>query len=671
MSLENKYDFKVRCDIVLHVYRNYVCVKECIESIIKYSPNEIYDFYLIDHCSDTKTEEYLKSIKNNYNNVIIIRNSTNKKYLKKVNNEILPGKSEYILLIEDHVMVVEGWLERMLACADSDSSIAVVNPLSDTISSINISLPPGINFMSMDRAVHQNSLRKYPDIFENVSYCMLMRRSVFDGVIKNKLNVHQNNLSETLKLCILLRSEGYRAVVADDVYIYCNKRSYFIKKDKRRIFDKNNLGMQFRKKYRVLCKTYKKVNQLDYLRNKFKLSKRWAPTGCMRETYRIMRSKYRKGNFLGVFKSALNGLFMLPFSRENIVTKEYISKFCMSGHLRVTYVLNKINVAGGVISVFQLVNELILLGVDARIVALYQYPETKNWKQYVKPIIYKNPVEMVSNFPDSDIIIATHWSTVNWVSKIVELQKSAVSVYFIQDYESWFFPKSDVKSREKVKSSYQFIENKIVKSSWLQKLLIADGYQSTKIWIGMDLGVFYPRDFEKNDKITILAMARPGTERRGFTTLISALSILLKNKSNLEIILFGEDLSSYTVPFDYLDKGPIFDSSELAELYSFSDIFIDSSDFQGFGRTALEAMACNAACVLTDAGGVMEYAKDGYNCLLVKPKKPEDVASAVIRLIDDNILKEKIVQGGVSTVKHFSHKEEAKKTLNYFNSLIN
>jgi glycosyltransferase involved in cell wall biosynthesis len=200
--------------------------------------------------------------------------------------------------------------------------------------------------------------------------------------------------------------------------------------------------------------------------------------------------------------------------------------------------------------------------------------------------------------------------------------RAGTGVYFIQDYESWFFPEEDEESRARVNKTYELISHKIVKSSWLKGLLAKAGYSAEKIHLGMDLSMFYPRDIKKSSHPIILAMARPRTPRRGYKYVISALHQVKRERPDAEIILFGDHLQKKSIPFNFTDAGVLSDQNRLAELYSKADVFIDGSDYQGFGRTALEAMACGAACVVTNVGGVTEYAVDGYNCLTVPPREP-------------------------------------------------
>ncbi len=636
---------KILCNIILLIDDRLCLLKECIASIVEHTPEQLYHLYLIDKQCDSNTTEHLQTIANDRKNITLVSSHQSIDIFK-------PGKisnteecTSFIILLKSDVLVVPNWLERLISCAESDPMIASVNPLINHSTNCDVPLSPGTNFLSMDWYISSISKRTYPDVTPDFEFCILVRCSALTEACFSS-ETHEFNLFEELEKNVrLTKTSEHRNVVADDVYVFHSGFSgHFIRKNKD--------------------------NPVQYILNSVNPSKRWSPEKCMRETYRAARAQYRDHDYLSALKSSLLGLLELPYSTQHVANLEHTDQFTRPNRLRVTYVLHKITVAGGVISVVQLVNELILLGVEARIVSLYQYPETNLWKCYTAPIIFKDIADLVANFPESDIAVATHWSTAEWVSNVTTHGRAKIGVYFLQDYESWFFPKSDKTSRAAVKHSYTLIRRKIVKSSWLQQLIEKDGYDSFKIWLGLDLSAFYPRDTTHNQEITIIAMARPGTPRRGFPTLVKSLSLIKNDFPSTNIILFGEDLAQYEFPFEFLNIGVVSDQNQMATLYSQADIFIDSSDFQGFGRAALEAMACKTACILTEVGGVTEYAKNRVNCLLVPPKNPESIYQAFLDLNSDINFRSRIISGAMSTSRNFCHKQEARNTLKYFQSII-
>src|SRR5262249_26278570 len=147
------------------------------------------------------------------------------------------------------------------------------------------------------------------------------------------------------------------------------------------------------------------------------------------------------------------------------------------GALRVTYVLPEVRLAGGALGVAQVVNELRLLGVDARIVALRERADAYRWRFFTEPLVFAHVDALVAGTPESDIVVATHWTTAEWASRLVRAGRGVTSAYFIQDYEAWFYPESDTESRANVKASYGRIANRMVQSSWLAELVQADGFE--------------------------------------------------------------------------------------------------------------------------------------------------------------------------------------------------
>lgn len=50
---------RIKCDIVLPVYNGLTYVRDCIASLLEYTPSYYYHLFVFDDCSDTVTNSYL------------------------------------------------------------------------------------------------------------------------------------------------------------------------------------------------------------------------------------------------------------------------------------------------------------------------------------------------------------------------------------------------------------------------------------------------------------------------------------------------------------------------------------------------------------------------------------------------------------------------------------
>jgi glycosyltransferase involved in cell wall biosynthesis len=69
------------------------------------------------------------------------------------------------------------------------------------------------------------------------------------------------------------------------------------------------------------------------------------------------------------------------------------------------------------------------------------------------------------------------------------------------------------------------------------------------------------------------------------------------------------------------------------------DISVLSSLSEGFPNTLLEAMAAGKPVVATRVGGSVDAVDDGRTGLLVQPAQPEDLAKAILRLVESPALR--------------------------------
>jgi glycosyltransferase involved in cell wall biosynthesis len=103
--------------------------------------------------------------------------------------------------------------------------------------------------------------------------------------------------------------------------------------------------------------------------------------------------------------------------------------------------------------------------------------------------------------------------------------------------------------------------------------------------------------------------------------------------------------------------------SDMPNLLAACDVVVDASRAgTGITGTIREAMAMGRAVVATDYGGNRELVKDGKVGLLVPPRDPVALASALTRLLDDSDLREGLGAAARRRVaEHFSTEKRIDK----------
>lgn len=85
-----------------------------------------------------------------------------------------------------------------------------------------------------------------------------------------------------------------------------------------------------------------------------------------------------------------------------------------------------------------------------------------------------------------------------------------------------------------------------------------------------------------------------------------------------------------------------------------SDVLVLPSRDEGFGLVLLEAMAAGLPVVATRVGGIPEIVRHNENGLLVERGDVNALADAILKVLEDEDLRNRLVEGGLKTVERFS-----------------
>jgi alpha-maltose-1-phosphate synthase len=109
----------------------------------------------------------------------------------------------------------------------------------------------------------------------------------------------------------------------------------------------------------------------------------------------------------------------------------------------------------------------------------------------------------------------------------------------------------------------------------------------------------------------------------------------------------------------------------VVQLYSHAAVFCCPSVYEPFGIINLEAMACETPVVASAVGGILEVVVDGETGILVPPAKPDALAAALARLLNDPETRRRMGQAGRRRVEaQFSWASVAERTERVYRDAI-
>ena len=137
------------------------------------------------------------------------------------------------------------------------------------------------------------------------------------------------------------------------------------------------------------------------------------------------------------------------------------------------------------------------------------------------------------------------------------------------------------------------------------------------------------------------------------------------NDRTLNRVLDGDDIRSHVHLLGHVLW------QQLADWYRQSTVFVMPSYYETFCISAVEAMAFGLPVVATTAGGLPEVVEDGVTGILVPPGDPQALAEAVVRLLRDPDMRERMGQAGRERVlEKFTVEQVVEEMLKLYHEVV-
>ena len=166
---------------------------------------------------------------------------------------------------------------------------------------------------------------------------------------------------------------------------------------------------------------------------------------------------------------------------------------------------------------------------------------------------------------------------------------------------------------------------------------------------GVDTNLFVPKERNDMKEPYILYTGRLDS-RKGLVDLIKSAKYVCREHSDIKFILTGKGpikkylerrINGLGLKKNFYFAGFVA-RPKLLEYYQNATIYVLPSYYEGLPTTLLEAMSCGIPSIATDVEGSSELITDGETGLLAPPKNPKRLADAILRLLDDDELRERI-----------------------------
>lgn len=259
---------------------------------------------------------------------------------------------------------------------------------------------------------------------------------------------------------------------------------------------------------------------------------------------------------------------------------------------------------------------------------------------------------------DSDLVIFGH---VNFSPLALMMENKVKKFLIIHGTDAWHrlptLRRIGSSIMHKILSVSKYTANEMVEQNEIEKNKFSIFPNTLDPFYGEDIKLKTKKELGLPDGKTILSVSRlcGGENHKKIDLVIESMQEVIKAIPDTFYVIVGdgsdrkrlEDLAlEKNVSENIIFAGRI-PNDLLPSYYNASDLFILPSLQEGFGIVFLEAMFYRKPCVGAKAGGIPEVIIDGETGFLAKADDKHSVSECLIKLLNDNGLREKMGKSGL------------------------
>jgi GT2 family glycosyltransferase/SAM-dependent methyltransferase len=608
-------------DIIICVHNALEDTRQCLESLIEHT-TQPYQLILVDDGSGEQTSKYLREFAAAHSSVLL-RSEQPTGYPLSANRGMSSSSAEYLVLLNSDTILTPEWLDRLVACIQSDVRIGAVGPLSNTASWQSVPrieengdwasnpLPGGMSPAGMAQWIASKSARLYVDMPLLNGFCLLIRRKLLDEVGLFDVANFSQGYGEEDDLILRARKKGWKMALADDVYIYHAQSSSYSTDQRHALSERAQKILRRKHGERMLSQS------VQFCRDDLVLEGIRARAGVLNGRQQSIRA--------GLERLGGKLLFVLPSGYSTSCSGTALRSECLA-----------------------------LLQMGVKIALFHPIPQADEFSSFFPELapytIIGNQKELLSHLDSFDAIVGTDPAIVGWLNPISGIENPPTLGYYVQNFR----PLMNGRVGDKNLSATEpliLTRNMLLftDTAWSQQTIKrTTGHESAVIGPCVDIDLFRPRPQNRLQwplaPLSLTAVLNVDTASDEPARSIELLKQAChKYRGEIEInLLIGsqDDTVFKDLIKEFPNKGyGKLSPGERANLLSRTDIYFELPSDQFNTQAVMEAMASGCAVIVPQPGGAISYAVNEHNSLIIDTSTPDNVWAALQRLIDDEKLR--------------------------------
>jgi GT2 family glycosyltransferase len=253
--------------VIVPVYNSLHVVRPCLESVARWTDLDRHRLIIADDASDAHTQRQLETWVAAQPGSELLTSDINLGFVRNCNRAMALAETEYIVLLNSDTCVTPRWLDKMIACMESDPTIGVASPVSNFAPHLKIPMVPGADYIQMSALIEHHSQRDYPDVTTPEGFCFMVSAECLAAVGYFDV-VFDRGYGEESDLSMRAVYNGFRTVCVDDTYVYHRGRASFGFETRDELYERNKqiFFKRWQARYASDFEEFKERDPIGYLR---------------------------------------------------------------------------------------------------------------------------------------------------------------------------------------------------------------------------------------------------------------------------------------------------------------------------------------------------------------------------------------------------------------------